>query len=172
MRIHTDLTFDEVRNARSAAGAPIAFQTITEHASRTHARSFEIRLTGSGGRTNSGRYGAGDFDGATWDEWGAFLGALYAADETARCGGTSKRPTYADAAHFHFETGDRFEARPTHPHGLDGVRLVHLPADTHPRHSWSYADAGWTCTHKAGCTATRPSIQDAETFRRDHKIGA
>ena len=180
MRIHTTLTVDDLYRARRASGAPIHFEKLTEHRSTSHARAFEVRLSGTGGRNNTGLYGAGDYDGATWDEWGAFFGALYELDQTARCGGTAARPGYANGRDFHRQTGHRFTRR-----ALDerkpcdcGVKYggkpadgaehfpgcsapvigTHLPADTHPRHRWVYdRDNHVTrCAHKAGCTATMP----------------
>lgn len=164
MRIHTSLDYLQVRDLTRASGAPIGFEHIEEHGSRTHARAFEVRLTGTGGRSNTGRYGAGDYDGATWDEWGAFFGALYDADPKARCGGTAKRPTYADAEHYHFETGDRFRPR------VEGTRATYLPADTHPRHGWVYQDGAMlgTGSYKCRrCSAKRPGWRTSENYRRE-----
>lgn len=173
MRIHTALTWSELYDVARASGAPISFHTCEEKGSRTHARAFELRLEGTGGRNNTGQYGAGDYDGATWDEWGAFFGALYAADAGARCGGTAKRPTYANAAHYHFVTGDRFRGRMiTTPAGV--TRRTYLPEDTHPRHGWIYLGtwgdhgaAGYKCRK---CSATRPGWKAEEDYRRDNNI--
>jgi hypothetical protein len=145
VRIHTDATSGEVY--RATEGLPVTWHTLEEHGSRTHARSFEIRLEGSGGRNNAGHYGA-DFNGATWDEWGAVLARIFALDPTARMGGTTAHPVYSDAEDFHYQTADRF-------------RSGELPADTHPRHRWVYqgtwGDHGVAETACGKCSATRPS---------------
>jgi hypothetical protein len=153
MRIHTELTEAQMSEARRNSGAPIYFHTLEEHGSRTHPRAFEVRLEGTGGRNNTGLYGAGDYDGATWDEWGAFLGAVYALDPAARCGGTERQPIYAHAQDYHWQTGDRFR---------DG-----LPADTHPRHRWvleGTAATGRYHVRKCGkCGATTRSLAYGHT---------
>ena len=159
MRIHTSLTWQQMHDALTAAGAPISFETLTDHGSRTHPRSFEVRLEGSGGRNNTGHFGAGDYNGATWDEWGAFFGALYDLDPDARCGGTSKRPVYARADHYHFVTGHRFH-RVEHVKGSP----TYLPADTHPRHNWGH-DSGRLYCRKEGCSADRPGWANEEDWR-------
>jgi len=182
MRIHTSLTHDEMSAMPRLSGAPISFHALTECGSRTHARAFEVRLTGTGGRSNTGLYGSGDFDGATWDEWGAFFGALFDADPAARCGGSSRRPVYGDADHFHFLTGDRFHKRvitERHPSGsIATTRTSYLPADTHPRHRWVYQGSwgdhgskGHVCG-KDGCTATQPGHVADQEYRYDNAIGA
>lgn len=147
MKIHTNLTPEEFRSLN--AGLTTNFHGLSEHGSRSRARAFEVRLGGNGGRNNTGLYGAGDYCGATWDEWGAFFAALYELDPEALCGGSVRRPIYADADDFHFQTGDRFR---------NG-----LPADTHPKHRWEYqgvwgdrGHAGHACKVK-GCSATMPS---------------
>lgn len=149
MRIHTSLTLSEMYAARLESGAPFHFEVLTSHTSRTHARAFEVRLSGSGTLANSGHYGAGDFDAATWDEWGAFFGALYERDQAARCGGTRNRPWYADADDYHLQTVDRFR-----PRALPDGRIVHLPEDTHKRHRWQ-ADGDWKNLVCTKCTARR-----------------
>lgn len=145
MRIHTDATYSQI--CGTVRGTPAIFHTLDVHGSRTHARAYEIRLTGSGGLTNSGRHGAGSFHGATWDEWGTVFAGIFAVDPDARMGGTAAHPVYANAADFHWQTGDRFR-----PNGL--------PEDTHPRHRWELAHRAGTPTTETeyrctvdGCTA-------------------
>lgn len=147
MRIHTNLTRQNIRDALVTSGAPIHFEKLEEHGSRSRERAFDVRLGGTGGRNNTGLYGAGDYDGATWDQWGAFLGAVFTLDPNAYM------PTaYRTADHFYAVTGDRFKART-----VDG-RTTHYPADTHKRHSWKPIDGNWrngmACAFKGGCTAT------------------
>src|SRR5213596_2251151 len=107
MRIHTSLTREQMTQVLRDSGAKITFHAITEHKSQTHPRAFNLTLEGTGGRNNTGLYGAGDYCGATWDEWGAFLGALFALDWDARVGSV-KNPTYANGADFHDITTRRF----------------------------------------------------------------
>lgn len=155
MRVHTNLTTTEMRDVLRASGAPIEYESVTRHRSKTHPRAFEVRLTGTGGRTNSGHSGAGDIESpaATWDEWGAFFGALYYADPAARSGGSAGRPVYADAVDFHQKTGGRFRGRWVNIDTFSAHR-TYLPTDVHPRHHWVYEkNAGFRCTH---CTANRP----------------
>jgi len=152
MRLHTNLTAEQIRIARRATLTMTHFETLSHHGSRTHDHAFEVRLGGSGGRNNTGLYGAGDYCGATWDEWGAVMGAIYMLDPAARWGG-AKNPQYADAEDFHFKTRNRFKA---------GI----LPADTHARHKWVYAERdGFYCSHKAGCTAEQPSYHEVKARR-------
>lgn len=140
MRIHTNATEEQVREAVQSAGVSL-HNGLPTHGSRTHPRAFQLRLEGNGGRNNTGVYGAGDYHGATWDEWGAVLSGIFRADPKARMGGTEKHPKYADAEHFHIITGGRFEESG-------------LPADTHPRHRWSMTSPReFECVHKAGCSA-------------------
>jgi hypothetical protein len=187
MRIHTNLT--NLTPARVASGAPIHFEHHEEKGSRLRDRAFEVRLGGSGGLNNTGLYGAGDYNGATWDEWGAFLGALFAADPDAVCGGSKRNPVYANAADFHWQTGNRFKGRPVEPGDCNcgakygwtpeskeahfpgcatAVTATYLPADTHPRHRWAYSPGlGYTCTHKAGCSAQRPGYSTPNPHRSE-----
>ena len=153
MRIHTNLLRHEIGAALGNSGASIAFHKITEHRSTQRDRAFDVRLEGTGGRSNTGLYGAGDYDGGTWDEWGAVFGALYELDPNAVCGGTAKRPVYADADDFHHQTGDRFKAWEYEP-----GRTVHMPKDSHPRHRWQWvndrSDVVSRCA-KDGCSAVQ-----------------
>lgn len=161
MRIHTSLHPDQVYTVLRNSGAPIELHTFDVHRSRTHAYAWDVRLGGSGGRNNTGMYGAGDFNGATWDEWGAFFGALFELDSEARAGGTESNPIYRDARHYHYLTGDRFQADPKRG-------SVHLPADTHPRHRWEPDNPrDWRGGHhcsKAECSAVRPPHIDGRDW--------
>ena len=160
MRIHTNLTREAMHTVLRQSGAPISFHVLEEHGSRTHARSFDVRLEGTGGASNTGLYGAGDYSGATWDEWGAFFGALFEMSPGARAGGSVARPIYANAEDYHFQTGDRF-------HFTAG--RGHLPADTHPRHRWvyqgSWGDAAVADSECSKCSAMTPSRYRVEEHR-------
>lgn len=157
MRIHTSLTYQQMRTVAQASGAPIYTETLELHGSRTHERAFEVILSGS----STNRSQSGDFFAATWDEWGAFLGALYDMDPKARCGNSARFPTYRDADHFHFATGDRFH-NIANKWDLDANVPRYLPADTHPQHHWEFSgEAGFWCTK---CKAKRPTHQAADAY--------
>lgn len=121
MRIHTTLTWGEVHGCLPDG---VSFEEIDQRGSRTSERAFEVRLTGSGYAVNTGTHGAGSFSGATWDEWGTFLGNLYALDHDAVCGGSLATAVYRDSVHYHWTTNNRFRSG--------------IPQDTHKRHSWEY----------------------------------
>jgi hypothetical protein len=164
MRIHTNLTPSAMMDVIDATGAPIQYREApTARRSASHDYAYDIRLTGTGGRNNTGRYGAGDYDGATWDEWGAFFGALFEADPGARAGGTAARPVYGNADHYHFLTGARFRRRFKAGHT---TLPTHLPQNTHPRHRWVYQGDTATGSYRvhecAKCGAVQRSIEFAD----------
>lgn len=132
MRLHTDkIIAQDIESA--IQHLPGVIVTATEHGSRSHERAFDVRLEGNGSR-NAG-YALRDQPGATWDEWGAFIAALYVVDPKALWG-TPKSPVYLDSRDFHSATGWRFEPTP-------GV----LPEDTHKRHKWVYQSPRYfTCS--------------------------
>ena len=121
MRIHTDtLTRQDIMSAARAARATWA---ITEHASRSHERAFEVKLRGESNRPNF--YDGDGLYAATWDQWGVFFGHLYRQDPRMVTGSV-KRPAYADADHFHACTFARFA-------------LAGFPADYHGDHTFRYS---------------------------------
>ena len=127
MRIHTNtIVHRDLLDA--ARGLPVQV-TATEHGSRTHARAFEILLTGTSNRlTNSGKYGAGEDYAATWDEWGMFLFRLFDRDPFMRVGGI-KAPVYKNADDFDRRTGGRYATL--------------TPEEQHKNHRWGRSeDAG------------------------------
>lgn len=140
MRVHTSATRSALYDAAQRAGVVVL---ASRHGSRTHAHAYEVALEGSGARRNTGTRGASDEYGATWDEWGIFLAALYEVDPDARCGGSAKRPIYANADDYHWQTGDRF-------HTL-------TPGEQHRRHRWEYVGqlltGAWL--HRCKCGATK-----------------
>ena len=164
MRIHTKLSYRQMRGLLWQSGvrgqydnAAIDTEVLEEHGSRTHERAFEVALSGSGGKPAGYARGTADYQTATWDEWGAFLGALFDADPQARAGGSVARPTYRDRQHYHFLTGDRFQRR----YNVAG-QPTYLPKDTHPRHHWEFKGSfGFNCTK---CKATRPSWERADAY--------
>jgi hypothetical protein len=146
MKIHTSLDYPTMYGLLRDSGAPINFHSIEKVGSRTHDFGYHVHLTGTGSRSNSGSHGAADHNGATWDEWGAFFGALFDKDPEARCGGTVANPAYRNASHFHYLTGHRFQKRSDYG--------TYLPADTHKRHQW---DGGWMSGFECkNCSAERP----------------
>lgn len=135
MRVHTDVLTknDLYRATKHLPGVSVA---LTQHGSRSRARAFEVRLTGNGYARNSGTYGADSTThSATWDEWGAFLSALYETDPFA-VWGSARYPTYRDAEDFHAVTLDRFRFKVT-----PGM----LPYDTHKRHTWRWSSGAGQC---------------------------
>lgn len=159
MKIHTTLSRPKMLDALRHSGAPIYFHKLEEVGSRTHRHGYHVTLEGSGGRNNTGLYGAGTYNGATWDEWGAFFGALFELDPEARCGGTVANPVYRNAGHFHYLTAERFIQRFEGTGNTVGatVQPTHLPVDTHPRHRWERDGWGPNAERKcAKCTATQP----------------
>lgn len=109
MRIHTnELTEGDFYGAVSDANAnladntgirPIALESISEHGSRSHARAFEVKLSGDSAR--NGQYST--TKAATWDQWGEFLAALFRADESV-----TVPPVYESREHFHWSTAGRY----------------------------------------------------------------
>lgn len=152
MRIHTDKV-NEVRYAiwQATGALPGVYAVLDWHGSRSRKGALELKMTGNAGRyRNSGKWGSDGEEAATWDEWGIVLAAVFAADPDAICG-SAKRPVYAGADDFHWQTGERF--------AHVGVALKTenlgplLPEDTHALHRWNYETFG---TIKCGkCTAVR-----------------
>lgn len=132
MRIHTTIDPGTMRGIIGPGKAfggrplPVVWRKLDMFRSRSAPFGYDVTLEGSGGRNNTGLYGAGDYNGATWDEWGAFFGRVYNLDPAARCGGTTARPIYSCADDYHWQTGHRFEAG-------------QVPDDSHPRHNWEHA---------------------------------
>lgn len=114
MRIHTDtLTEREIRAA--AARFNLYPEVLTKHGSRKRDHAFEVQLSGSSSRKAQ----SGEWNAATWDEWGAFIGYLFSLDSEATMS------YYESAEAFHRYTCNRFQS------GM-------LPADTHNQHRWVY----------------------------------
>lgn len=123
MRIHSnELTMSDFADVVTDLDGVTV--TVTQHGSRSHARAFEVRLRGNG-RTG-GQWGNTDAPSATWDEWGVFLGRLYAIDPYMMCG-NAKAPVYLDRDDFDYQTDYRFDG---------GV----IPEDTHVKHFWDFVD--------------------------------
>lgn len=131
MRVHSKIiTIRDIH--RATENLPGVYASVSEHGSRTHGTAFEVSLEGNGYARNTGNRGAAHpiYDeapkGATWDEWGAFLAALYQVDPDA-VWGSVKRPVYRNENHFDHVTNSRFTEAPGH-----------LPKDTHKRHNWQF----------------------------------
>lgn len=144
MRIHANtLAPRDIYAATCAAGMTGVDVTLTDHGSRSRARAYDVKLTGtSGRRPNGGSRGAANTDdyAATWDEWGMFLAALFAADDSLTI-----PSAYVDADDFHFKTGGRYDT---------------LTAEgQHKHHRWEYtgtAVTGSYVVHECKtCDATR-----------------
>lgn len=123
MRIYSNiLEEDDIRDA--AREARVSFTRYGEGRSRSHARVFDVILTGESSRYQNG----GPDKAATWDQWGVFLGYLYRLDESMVCG-TVKRPVYRDLSDFDFKTDSRFdrEGFPPDAHGDHTFRWQGVP---------------------------------------------
>jgi hypothetical protein len=120
----------------AAKEAGVNFERCTLHGSRSRDHAFDVILSGnSGRRANFG----GDWEAASWDQWGIFLGRIFKDDPDAVCW------AYKDADDFHWQTGDRF--------------LTLTLKDATRFHKWGlgeYDGYGSTsrCKHD-GCTAIR-----------------
>lgn len=141
MRIHANtLTPAHLQDAAARAGVRVHW---TRHGSRSRAYAYGITLEGSGANTNTGRYGASDTPGATWDEWGIFLAAVFTHDPTV----TIPR-VYVNADHFAWATGNRY------------ADLV--PGGQHRRHRWDYSGDSVTGSYYVnackGCGAIRRGL--------------
>ena len=138
MRIHSDiLTLDDLCDAVKKLDG-VYLHEYSEHNSRTANMAFEVKLAGnSSHRMQSDR----DTHSATWDEWGAFIGAIFARDNDAVFGPSRKNAIYNGVAEFDYTTAHRFE---------DGSG--ELPADTHKQHRWNYNGYNLEC---AKCSAKR-----------------
>lgn len=132
MRIHTALNEDEMKALLDASGASITFHRLRHFRSKDHEYGWDVVLAGSGSR--GAGYADGTYRAATWDEHGAFLGALFRQDVNARVGGVAA-PVYDDARDFHWQTTGRFML----------YHDKHMPPDAHPRHVWSRDPGGAWC---------------------------
>lgn len=154
MRIHSDLI--NHRMIYRAAMMDGVYPEVSVVGSRSHARAFEVKMTGNSFYPpNSGNRGAsqsGD-KAATWDEWGVLIGRLYLTDPEA-VWGTVKSPIYADSEHFHWVTGNRFVGIGDGPTGE-----IHLPHDTHKRHKWEPQGRCVTGTYFVSACKTCSAIQ-------------
>lgn len=106
----------------TAGGLPGVGIEATARGSRSHTRSLDVYLTGTSTRRPNGR-DADDY-AATWDEWGMFLARLFAADPTM-VAGTVARPIYANAEHFRWVTGGRYDTL--------------TPDAQHRNHRWEFS---------------------------------
>lgn len=156
MRIHTKLTFGDLQDANKASRTYMARNT--KSGSRTRDHKFDVILSGSSSRhMNSGQYGAldiGDGMAATWDEWGIFLGTLFARDPFMHCW------AYMGAEDFNQQTGDRF--RYAAPNGiaeaeayLASITWANQCPNHKWKHDWSDPYEKVSCSTCQKCGATR-----------------
>lgn len=122
MKIHSN-TLTDADLYTAARQAAVGFTRKDAKGSRSRARAWDIILTGH----SNTRQNFGDDYAATWDEWGIFLGHLFAVDPEMTA------TYYSSADEFHWMTGDRFRT------------LAH--ADQHLRHTWKYQGASATGTY-------------------------
>jgi hypothetical protein len=97
MRIHSD-SIDALEIRKAARIASVAFTRFSLHGSRKREAAFDVILTGASSRRQNG----GPDKAATWDQWGIFLGTLYALDAEM------STPYYGSAEEFHWKTANRF----------------------------------------------------------------
>lgn len=143
MRLHTNvLTFGNVIDAARAADAACL---LTERGSRSHQRSFDVKLRGESKRRPNFYDGDGSY-AATWDQWGVFFGYLYRLDPYM-VAGSVKRPNYADNTDFGLKTFGRF-------------RQPGFPADYHGDHVFRFAGVPMTqaCTKCSARFTWQPTL--------------
>lgn len=125
MRIHTNiLTRQDFTNAAKHAGVTLI--ELSEHGSQSRARAFKFTLEGTSGRPPG--FGQGDWETATWDEWGIVFAHLFDIDPEAHCG----KNGYQSAEHYHWVTGNRFRTL--------------TPLLQHKRHNWLSGVGGTSIT--------------------------
>lgn len=103
MRIHSNtLTVQDLYTAARLAGADLDY---TSHGSRSRHHAFEVRLTGNSHRRPNFWHKDPDPSvyAATWDQWGVFLGYLYAVDPDLIT------PYYVNPSDFDYKTDWRFD---------------------------------------------------------------
>lgn len=137
MRIHSD-TIDTLEIRKAARIAGVGFTRFDLKGSRKREQAFDVILTGDSPR----RQNQGEDMAATWDQWGHFLGMLFALDAEM------VTPYYENAEHFHWMTNGRFQ---------DFDR-----ADDHVKgHRWGYSGESVTGAYRVsacqteGCTAVQ-----------------
>jgi hypothetical protein len=92
MKIHSDvLTASDIHSAlRDAPNTEgVSLEYVIGKGSRSHNRSFEFRLIGTGNRLrNSGQHGAatGDYPAASWAQHGWFFAQIFHDDPKAWVG--------------------------------------------------------------------------------------
>ena len=149
MRIHTgSLERHDLEVAARIAGVSLVRDTL--HGSNSHAHAYEVILSGSGSRLS--QYRDQDVPAATWDEWGIFLAELYQRDPQALVGGAAW-PVYADARHFAWATGDRFNDL--------------APEGQHRNHRWYHVgeSAGGVTVNECKCGAIQRQLAYRRTWR-------
>lgn len=160
MRIHTNNPGAVDAATRAAvAGLPgVALVSLEPRGSRSRASALELALSGSG--RMGGQWGGGGYKSATWDEWGAVLGAAFAVDaETCRTRGDiyaagMTAGHYESLEHFRWSTAGRYD---------EG-----MPDDAHAVHRWHFvgdAVTGAYFIHACkGCTAVRRQMARGRSF--------
>lgn len=154
MRIHvTDRQAAEAAIDRQleALGA-VTVRRLTWHGSRTHPVALELVLDGSG--REGGQWGTLPGKPASWDEWGAMLAGIFAADPATKAG------PYISADHFHWHTSGRF-------HTADGLPTEGL----HHWHRWEIQGRSVTgsylvreCRRSGWCSAQVRDLIGGWTF--------
>lgn len=94
MKIHTDnISYATVRQAAAIAGVDCI---IEARGSRKRDHAFEVALSGSSRYATESKLFLHPVQGATWDEWGVFIDALFTAEPTAIIGQYKSRNDFLD----------------------------------------------------------------------------
>lgn len=143
MKIHTDLTAQDMEDALDASGVVGASLLMQEKRSRSKARRFDVYFDAepAKGRRLSQHYDDGrQVIGLAWDEWGLFIEQVYRRDESAIVG------PYKNHMHFRVVNDFRFDD---------------LTWDErHPRHDFDPAGDG--SIYCKGCDAVQWKPSDVD----------
>jgi hypothetical protein len=115
MRIHSDILdradlFEARAYAASKGEGQIYWNTLSSHGSKSRNHAFNVKLEGDGtvgkrrvnyGTASGERWSDRPF-AATWNQWGWFLGYLFAIDPDMTC------TYYSSADDFHAKTRFQF----------------------------------------------------------------
>lgn len=136
MKIHTELTPNDLTAALDASGIPDVDVLCKEFNSRTHERRMDVHFDaepGEGRRLSQHYHNGRQVIGLCWDEWAMFLNEVFLLDPSAEAG------PYKGRDHFRWVTNGRF----------DDLAWE----DRHPVHQWvSLHSDGSQCS---GCGAIR-----------------
>lgn len=128
MKIHSNsLTEAHIHTATRSHGMKGVYAEVSTQGSRSRARAFTVKLTGTSNRNQNPGTGRDRYveKAATFDEWGMFIDFLFLCDEDAVIG------QYKGYEHFKACTFGRYESL-TQPYA-------------HGNHKWAYVDGVSEC---------------------------